>query len=363
MGPFIARALALAGGVAGATSPNPPVGAVVVQDGKIVGEGSTQPAGQAHAEVVALTQAGVQARGAALYVTLEPCSHHGRTPPCTDVIIESGIADVHASIVDANPQVAGRGLAQLRSAGIAVHVGEGQTAADELAAPHAKFITTGTPLVTVKFGMSLDGKIATRTGDSKWITSQESRRYVHEMRARADAIMVGIGTALADDPLLTARGLDNAPLPRQPLRVIVDSSGRLPSEASLLAQPGCTLVAMAVDSAIARERLESAGAAVFKAAGDDGRVDLAALMHELGRRQITSVFVEGGASLLGSLFDRGLVDRVVGFIAPVIVGGEFALSPVGGIGADRMDDALRLVNVRTVRFGDDVAMIGDVRRR
>ena len=199
------RALELARASVGETSPNPPVGAVIVMDGRIVGEGRTRPAGQAHAEVVALRQAGELARGATLYVTLEPCSHHGRTPPCTDAIIAAGVSEVHASMQDPNPQVGGRGLELLREAGIAVSVGECREEAEELAAPHAMFITTGMPLVTLKFAMSLDGKIATRTGDSKWITCEESRRYVHKLRAQSDAIMAGIGTVVADDPQLTAR--------------------------------------------------------------------------------------------------------------------------------------------------------------
>ena len=238
------RALELALEAVGSTSPNPPVGAVVVKNGQIVGEGHTQPAGEDHAEKVALRQAGELARGSTLYVTLEPCSHHGRTPPCTDAIISAGVAEVSvrpSSIP--NPQVSGRGLEQLTAGRYRWPPwARDDEDAEELIAPHAKFITTGTPLVTAKFAMSLDGKIATRTGDSKWITSEESRRYVHTMRAQSDAIMAGIGTVLADDPQLTARDADGVPLPRQPLRVIVDSKGRLPADAALLSQPGRTLV-------------------------------------------------------------------------------------------------------------------------
>ena len=259
------RALELALSAVGHTSPNPPVGAVLVRDGRIVGEGSTQPAGQSHAEIVALRQAAELANGATLYVTLEPCSHHGRTPPCADAIIAAGISEVHAAIVDPNPLVAGRGLQMLRDAGISVTLGEGRDEAEELIAPHSTYITTGRPLVTLKFAMSLDGKIATRTGDSKWITGQESRRYVHTLRARADAIMAGIGTVLADAPQLTARDANDAPLPRQPLRVVVDSRGRTPPDAALLKQPGRTLIAVSNISDEARFALESAGAEVFAA--------------------------------------------------------------------------------------------------
>ena len=357
----MARALELARSAVGSASPNPPVGAVVVREGKVVGEGSTMPAGQAHAEVVALRQAGDLARGSTLYVTLEPCSHHGRTPPCAEAVIGAGISEVHVSLIDPNPLVMGRGLEQLRQAGIHVEVGAGREQAQDIIAPHTKFVTTGTPLVTAKFAMSLDGKIATRTGDSKWISSAESRRYAHRLRAQSDAIMVGIGTVLADDPRLTARGDEGgAPLPRQPLRVIVDSNGRLPLSSALLHQPGSTLVAVTDDAEETRARLKSCGVDVVGAPGANGRVDLDALMTELGRREITSVLVEGGGTLLGSLFAARLVDRVVGFVAPVVIGGESAPSPVAGAGIERMSDALRLANVRIERFADDVAVIGDV---
>ena len=354
----MARALELAWSAVGKTSPNPPVGAVLVRDGRVVGEGYTQPAGQAHAEVVALNQAEDLARGATLYVTLEPCSHHGRTPPCTDAIIAAGVAEVHVSTIDRNPEVRGSGTDQLRNAGITVSVGEGQNEADELAAPHARLVTAGRPLVTAKFAMSLDGKIATRSGDSRWITGEESRRYVHELRARSDAIMAGIGTVIADDPQLTARRPDGSPLPRQPLRVILDSSGRLPLESTLLRQPGKTLVAISGQIQPKLTSLEKAGAEVLSVPATDGRVDLSALLKELGRRGVTTVFAEGGGTLLGSLFDAGLVDRVVAFVAPMIIGGESALSPVGGRGVERMADALRLADVQIQTFGDDVAVTG-----
>lgn len=354
----MARALELAWSAVALTSPNPPVGAVLVRDGRVVGEGFTQPAGQAHAEVVALNEAGDLARGATLYATLEPCSHHGRTPPCTDAIIAAGVAEVYVSTVDKNPRVSGSGINQLGTAGIAVHIGEGQDDADELAAPHTKLITAGRPLVTAKFAMSLDGKIATRTGDSKWITGVESRRYVHELRAYSDSIMAGIGTVIADDPQLTARRYDGTPLPRQPLRVVVDSSGRLPLKSTLLRQPGNTLVAVANDPKAKMIALEETGAVVLTTSESNGRVDLLTLLIELGNRGVTTVFVEGGSTLLGSLFDAGLVDRVVAFVAPMIVGGGSALSPVGGTGVELMADALRLSDVHIQTFGDDVAVTG-----
>ena len=342
----------------GLTSPNPPVGAVLVRDGGVVGEGYTQPAGQAHAEIVALNQAGDRARGASLYVTLEPCSHYGRTPPCTESIIAAGVTEVHVATIDKSPRVSGSGIDQLRRSDVTVHVGDGQHEADEMAAPHAKLVTSGRPLVTAKFAVSLDGKIATRTGDSKWITGEESRRYVHELRARADAIMAGIGTVVADDPQLTARRSDGTPLSRQPLRVVVDSSGRLPLESTLLRQPGETLVAITGCSQQKITSLEEARAEVLAVPATGGRVDLLSLLKELGLRGVTTVFVEGGGTLLGSLFDAGLVDRVVAFVAPVIIGGESALSPIGGVGIERMADALRLSDVQVEMFGNDVAVTG-----
>ena len=361
------RALDLARAARGTTSPNPPVGAAVVRDdGRIVGEGATQPAaraGGAHAEVMALRRAGEAARGATMYVTLEPCSHFGRTPPCADAIIAAGIARVAASVRDPNPKVSGRGFERLRRAGIALEIGQGREEAEDLAAPHAKLVTAGTPLVTVKFAMSLDGKTATRTGESKWITGEESRRFVHELRAESDAIMAGIGTVLADDPQLTARDADNAPFPRQPLRVIVDSGGRLPSGAALLRQPGRTLVAAASENAAARIR--SLGADALALPANDGRVDLPALMTALGERGVSSVFAEGGGTLAGSLLDASLADKIIAFIAPTIIGGEAAPSPIAGAGAKRMRDALRLSHVQIRRFGDDVAVLGyasDIRR-
>ena len=354
------RALDLARAARGTTSPNPPVGAAVVRGGRIVGEGATQPPPGDHAEVVALRQAGDSARGAALCVTLEPCSHFGRTPPCADAVIAAGIARVIAAVRDPNPKVSGRGFDRLRQAGIAVEIGEGREEAEDLIAPHVKLVATGLPLITVKFAMSLDGKIATRTGESKWITGEESRRYVHEMRSQADAIMAGIGTVLADDPSLTARDADNAPLPRQPLRVIADSAGRLPPDAALLKQPGKTLIATASESAASRIRALGADALALPA--PDGRVDLRALMTALAERGIASVFVEGGGTLLGSLIDAGLADKIAGFIAPIIIGGETAPSPIAGVGAARMADALRLSTVKMRRFGDDVAVFGDIRR-
>lgn len=353
------RALSLARRALGTVSPNPAVGAVVVKDGTVVGEGWTQPPGQDHAEVVALRQAGEAAAGAVLYVTLEPCSHHGRTPPCVDAVLDAGISEVHVAITDPNPTVPGGGVGRLRDAGVRTVVGERQREARTLLEAYLKWVTTGRPFVTAKFAMSLDGRTATHSGDSKWITSDRARWHVHELRAASDAVLVGINTVLADDPLLTARDRKGIPLESQPLRVVVDGKGRLPESARLLSHPGRVLVVVgeadpAVDDAPAQAR-----AGTLRLPSQDDRVDLERLLDFLGgEEEVTSILVEGGKTLLGSLFDLGLVDKVVAFVAPTIIGGDDALAAVGGRGFDRMADALRLERVKVRRFGRDTAVIG-----
>ena len=354
----MSRALSLARRALGSVSPNPSVGAVLVQGDEIVGEGWTQPPGQEHAEAMVIRLAGPRAAGATMYCTLEPCDHSGRTAPCTDAIIEAGIPEVHVSMFDPNPRVCGKGLSRLNDAGIKTHVGEGREEADELMEAYVKFITTGLPHVTAKFAMSLDGKIATRTGDSRWITGEDARRYTHELRATSDCIMTGVNTVLVDDPQLTARDEHGGPLDRQPLRVVVDSAGGTPPNSRLLSEPGRTLVAVAHADDEARGALTQSGAEIEAVPADDGAVDLLKLLETLGERDITSVFVESGGTLLGSLFDRGLVDKVVAFVAPTIIGGVRAPSPVGGDGHENMADALRLRRVKVRVLGDDVAVIG-----
>ncbi len=358
---YMQRAIDLARSARGTTSPNPPVGAVLVKDGRIVGEGYTLPPGQGHAEFIALNMAGGDARGADLYVTLEPCAHHGRTPPCADALIAAGVASARIAVMDPAPHTAGRGAQRLREAGVSVIVDDGPPEAYRLIEAFAKHVATGLPFVTAKFAMSLDGKIATRTGDSRWISNEASRREAHRLRAEADAVMVGIGTALADNPQLTARDLPLAqPAPSdegQPLRVVVDSSGRLPASAAMLSAPGRTLVAVA--GAEGARAAGAAGADVLEVgAGADGRVDLACLLAELGARDVTSVLVEGGATLHGALFDAGLVDKVVAFIAPVVIGGAEAPGPVGGLGREFIANALRLTGVEHVELDGDLMIVG-----
>ena len=355
---YMKRALALAREVLGTTSPNPAVGAVIVKEGRIIAEGATRPPGQSHAEVVALEEAGREARGATLYITLEPCCFLGRTPACTKAIIDAGIEEVHLALLDPNPRVNGRGRAELEAAGVEVRLGEDEEEAGELYEAFAKHIKTGTPFVTAKFAMSLDGKIATRTGHSQWITGEAARSLVQEWRRTSDAVMVGVNTALRDDPRLTARGKDGRPLEHQPLRVVVDSHGRTSTHSQLLKEPGRTLVATANTEASQVTRLEAAGAEVLQLPEKGGLVDLGSLLEDLGRRGVVSLLVEGGGTLLGSFFDRGLVDRVTAFIAPAIIGGAGAPSPVEGQGADLLSETFKLRDVSVDQVGDDLLVKG-----
>jgi diaminohydroxyphosphoribosylaminopyrimidine deaminase/5-amino-6-(5-phosphoribosylamino)uracil reductase len=355
---YMGRAIELGRAVRGRTSPNPAVGAVLVRDGAVVGEGQTQPPGAAHAEIGALRAAGERAQGATLYVSLEPCCHQGRTPACTEALIAAGVAEVHYAVGDPNPRVAGGGHRALVAAGIRVLAGEREEDAREAHEAFFRWVTAGRPFVTAKYAMSLDGKIATSTGDARWISGPPARTIVHAERAASDAILVGIGTVLADDPRLTARR-EEAPVDRQPLRVVVDSGARTPTAAALLREPGATLIAISERAETARvAALCRAGAEVLRLPAPDGRVDLVALMAELGRRGITSVLVESGGTLLAGLIAAGLVDKVMAFIAPVIVGGAEAPTPVGGRGVVEMARAPRLRRPRVWQVGDDVLITG-----
>ena len=372
------RALELAALGCGRTAPNPPVGAVVVRDGRIVGEGHHRAAGEAHAETVALTAAGPLARDATLYVTLEPCCHHGRTPPCTDAIIAMGVAEVRYAIADPDPRVSGGGQRALVEAGIRVEAGESAEAAGELLRGYLLRGRLGRPWITAKFAMSLDGKIATRSGHARWISGEASRAHAHRLRDRSDAVIVGIGTVLADDPRLTVR-----PAPadgHQPHRVVVDSRLRLPL-GSALAGPelaGGTTVAFAartgggtasgagraggpdlpVDLDLAAAALEDRGLRLLGLPPDrSGRVDLRDLLAALGRRGYNEVLVEGGGELLAGFFALGLVDEVEACVAPIVIGGRAASTPVGGIGIERIEHAGRLEIVDLVRRDQDVWIV------
>jgi diaminohydroxyphosphoribosylaminopyrimidine deaminase/5-amino-6-(5-phosphoribosylamino)uracil reductase len=359
---YMARALALAAEVRGHTSPNPPVGAVIVTgDGTIVGEGATQSVGGPHAEIMALRTAGEQARGAIMYVTLEPHCFHGHTPPCTEAIIAAGIREVHIATIDRNPRVNGQGIAALEAAGIHVIVGEHEVEARELVENHHKWITTGLPFSIAKFAMSLDGKIATRTGESRWISSELARNFSHGLRQWCDAILVGVKTVIADNPLLTTR-LSDLPSDRlhHPLRVILDSTCRIPMEARLLdpSTPGHTLIATTEAAPVERRAmLVDRGAEVLVLPARDGRVDLHALWAVLGQRAVTSLLIEGGSEVLGAVFSAGLVDKVFVFIAPCVIGGAAAPGPVGGIGVAELVQAPRFRFARIEPIGPDALLV------
>ena len=337
----MAAALAAAASVRGTTSPNPWVGAAVVRDGAVVKVGATHPPGGAHAEADALD--GFDARGADLYVTLEPCSPFAgkRTRPCAERIIEAGVRRVIVAIEDPDPKVRGRGLTLLRAAGVTVQTGDGAGEATALLRPYLKHRQTGQPYVIAKFAASLDGKIATRTGDSQWITGEAARDLAHQQRAWVDAILVGVGTVLADDPSLTARPAGIL-AERQPARVVVDSTGRTPFEAKLFGSPGTVILATTPASTSEwRAAIAAKGAQVVICEPGEMGLNLHQLFGMLAQKGIMSVWAEGGGTLLGSLFDGEHVDEVWAFLAPLIVGGG-GLPAVGGDGAMFMADAWRL---------------------
>lgn len=352
------RAIELARGSLGLASPNPSVGAVIVKDGRVIGEGWTQPVGGPHAEVIALRQAGKAARGAAIYTTLEPCCHYGRTPPCTKALLEAGVAAVHSAIIDPDERVNGGGATALRAAGVAVTVGEGAEEAAEVLEGYLHRTRTGLPFAVAKFAMSLDGKIATATGESRWVSGEAARRHAHELRRTCDAVVAGAGTVVIDDPQLTARDAKGRPLERQPLRVVVDSTGRTPASARVFNGPGKVLVATAGVGAATEAAYREMGADVVHLPGAGGRVDLRGLMCCLVERGVNTALVEGGGVLLASMFREGLVSKVEAIVAPVIIGGEHARTPVEGEGFTRIGDALRLDRVSVGRLGEDVHVVG-----
>jgi len=313
---FMARALRLAELGLYSSTPNPRVGCVIVKDGVVVGEGWHRRAGEAHAEIHALQAAGDQARGATAYVTLEPCSHHGRTPPCADALIAAGVSRVVAAMQDPNPQVSGRGLALLRNAGIVTDCGVLGSEAQELNIGFVSRMTRGRPWLRLKLATSLDGKTALENGASQWITGPEARQDGHRFRARACAILSGIGTVRDDDPLLNVRGVETE---RQPLKVVLDSRLELPLNAKLL-EGGGVLVACAIDDAARSAALRQRGAEILCLPNPEGKVDLPELMMELGRRGINEVHVEGGSRLNGALLVAGLVDEFLIYLAPCLIG-------------------------------------------
>jgi len=356
------RALELASRGLGHVEPNPPVGAVIVDDNlQLLGEGYHQQFGGPHAEVHALADAGESANGATIFVTLEPCAHHGKTPPCADAVIRAGLKRVVVAMQDPAPHVDGSGIERIRQAGIEVEVGLLEPEAQRLTAPFVKRITTGQPWIIAKWAMTLDGKIASHTTHSQWISNATSRQVVHQLRGRCDAVMVGIGTALADDPRLTAR----PPGPRTAARIVVDSRARLPITSQLVQTARETPLLVAVlDSApdAACAALTDAGAEVLRLAGDDSNhVSLPALCEELGRREMTNILVEGGAGLLGGLHDAGLIDECQVFIAPKLVGGASAPSPLGGRGLEQIPQSGSFAHVDVEMLEGDLFVRGWVK--
>lgn len=352
------RALALAARGAGQVSPSPLVGCVIVSDdGQTVGEGFYLYQGIKHAETLALAQAGAEARGATAYVSLEPHAHHGRTPPCTKALIKAGIKRVFAPIEDPNPLVSGKGFRHLREAGVEVRTGLLASEAARLNEKYIHFMREQCPFVHLKLAASLDGRIATRTGDSRWITGDEARARVHELRHESDAILIGAGTAAADDPLLTDRSGKEKHRPL--VRVVLDGDLRL-SPNSKLAQTAreSPVIIFASERADASrvEALASCGVEIVRTTG--GTRNLEEVLRELGRRSIQSVLVEGGATVAGAFIDAGLVNKISFFIAPIIIGGCDAPAAIGGTGAERIKDAVELHHVEIKQHGRDVEITG-----
>ena len=358
---FMQQALDLARCGEGRTAPNPAVGAVIVVDGEVVGSGFHPKAGDPHAEIFALREAGVLARGADIYVTLEPCSHHGRTGPCCDALIAAGVVRVFVGTPDPNPQVSGRGIARLRAAGIEVIVGICEQECCILIAPFVKHITTGKPFVILKAASTLDGCMTTSTGESQWITNEDSRNHVHQVRNRIDAIMVGVGTVLRDNPRLTTRLPDGG---RDPLRIVVDSRLRTPLDAAIVHPDSLAKTLIATTDKVCPNKIKALEqhpmVEVVQLPDYQGRVDLTALMSLLGERDIQSVLVEGGAILNMSLFNARLIDRVMVYFAPKLIGGDDGKRLFAGQGVTRLVDALQLKNIRSRRFGDDLLIEGEV---
>lgn len=352
------RAIELARNATGRTSPNPLVGAVVVREGRVVAEGWHRKAGTPHAEVHALNMAGELAKGATVYVSLEPCAHYGRTGPCAKALVEAGVSRVVIAMTDPNPKVAGKGIEILKNAGVEVVTGVLEKEAKELNEVFLKWITTGKPFVALKTAMSLDGKIATASGESQWITNEKSRYEGHRLRDIYDGILVGINTVLQDNPSLTTRLREYQG--QNPVRIVLDSQARLPLD-SKLATDGAARTIVAVSAKAPADRVESlkkAGLEILTAGTD--MVDAAELMHQLGAMGITSVLVEGGGRVNFSLLEAGLVDRVYAFVAPKLIGGSKALTPVEGTGFDKLSQAVELVDIKTRLLGDDVMITGRV---
>ena len=359
---YMDHALKLALKGQGMTTPNPMVGAVIIKNGRIIGEGYHAKAGERHAEVVAIENAIEVVTGATLYVTLEPCSHYGKTPPCTELIIEKDIERVVIAVLDPNPMVAGRGVKRLRECGISVTVGVLEKQAQRLNEVFMKYIVTKRPFVVYKSSMSLDGKIATSTGESQWITCEESRKDSHSLRHIYTGIMVGIGTVLADDPLLNCR-MDGG---KQPVRIVVDSSLRIPEESRLVQTADTYPLIVATTSKgneAKKRRLRAYGANVWNMPSDEqGRVDLPGLMKCLGENEVDSLIIEGGGTLAEQAMKAGIMDKMIVYMAPLIIGGKDAKTPVEGKGIQCLSDAWKLQEWSSQMMGTDLKVSGYIRK-
>lgn len=355
---YMARAIEIAKTAIGHTSPNPLVGCVVVKEGKIISEACHERYGQFHAERNALTRCKEDTTGATLYVTLEPCCHFGKTPPCTQIIIEKKIKKVYVGSIDPNPLMAGKGIDILRENGIEVETGILKNECDSINQIFFHYISTKTPYVALKYAMTLDGKICSAMGDSKWITGEKSREYVHFLRKKYSGIMVGIGTVLADNPMLNCRIEGGV----NPVRIICDSHLKIPMDCDIVktAKDIRTIIAYCDGNPDKENSLKSASVELIKTDRHEGHVDLRQLLKELGSMKIDSVLVEGGATLNGSFVSEGLAKKVYAFIAPKIIGGKNAKSPVEGAGISFMKDSMKLDNISVTRFDDDIMIEGNV---
>ncbi|MFH0739424.1 MAG: bifunctional diaminohydroxyphosphoribosylaminopyrimidine deaminase/5-amino-6-(5-phosphoribosylamino)uracil reductase RibD [Candidatus Omnitrophota bacterium] len=356
---FMNLAMRLALKAKGATSPNPMVGALVVKNNRVLGRGYHQKAGMNHAEIIALDEAGHMARGATLYVTLEPCTHFGKTPPCVDRIIKSGIKEVVVGMIDPNPINNGKGVKILRQNKIKVQVGLLEDKLKAMNESFLKYITKRMPFVTVKVAQSLDGKIATRNGDSKWITSDKSRAWAHRIRQNYDAVMVGVNTVLRDNPRLNAWFSK-----RQPVKIIVDSQLSVPQDANIFSQ-GRPVIIITLATPPGQEtenrKMLASRVRILEVKERAGQINLKDALKKLAQLKITNILVEGGGTLIGSLFDEGLVDKIMFFLSPKIIGGKGATSSVMGEGITRISKAIKIKNMHLRRFGEDILLEGYVK--
>lgn len=355
---FMKRAIKLAEKGRGKTSPNPMVGAVLVKDGQVISEGFHEAAGKTHAEAIALKEAGEKAKNATLYVTLEPCCILGRTPPCVDAIISAGVAEVVTGLIDPNPKVSGKGVKRLQMAGIKVETGLLAADVAKQNETYVCFMSFNRPFISLKVAASLDGKTATSGGESKWITGEKSRSKVHQMRNEYDAVVVGIGTILKDNPLLTVR-VGKREI-KNPVRVVVDTEGKIPFSAQVVSTARDVPTVIATTERASMEKmktLQDMGVSVIVVPSKNGHVDLEQLLKKLAEREITNVLVEGGASLNAAFFEAGLVDKIVVFYAPKVIGGQGSPGIVGGEGVKKLADACNFEVSRIERIGEDIMVV------